>query len=588
MAITVPVVSTWNSKGIDAATKSLKGLESDSKTISDNTSRSFDKFGDIGKKVAAGFAVAAGAAGLAAIAIGKVSIQAASDYAELSSKSDVIFGDTADSVSKFADDAAKAFGMSKIDALEAASTFGTFGKAAGLTGDNLGKFSTDLTGLAGDLASFGNTTPEEAAQALGSALRGEAEPLRRFGVLLDDARLKQEALELGISDGTTTLTTQQKILAAQRAIFEDTTDAQGDYARTSGSAANQQKTLAANMDNLKVTIGSVLLPAFTTVVTFINEKVVPIFQTLAAIFEKDGLTGVIDKIREKLPAIKTKLIELGQSFIAWIGPLIPPMLSKLGELLGKIATWIYTVGYPAAVEKLVELGNAFVDWIKPNIQPMLAKLGELLIALLEWILTVALPALVSAAVKLGRALIGWAFELYPEIVKGLGQLVKDLGIWVITKGIPLLAGLGLQLAGGLVGAFVDVLKGIGGFAADIGKDLVNGIVRFLNTQLIDRINRLLEFEVDFGVYTQTINPPDIPHIPQLANGGIVSSPTLAIIGDRRKSQGSNPEAVVPLNDLNGGGIVINISGAIDPVGTARQIRQILQNDQARLGLRTAV
>ena len=84
-------------------------------------------------------------------------------------------------------------------ALDAAATFATFGGAAGLAGDDLVNFSTGFVGLASDMASFNNTTPEQAIQAIGAALRGEAEPMRQYGVLLDDATLRQKALELGLS-----------------------------------------------------------------------------------------------------------------------------------------------------------------------------------------------------------------------------------------------------------------------------------------------------------------------------------------------------------------------------------------------------
>jgi hypothetical protein len=125
---------------------------------------------------------------------------------------------------------------------------------------DLAGFSNDFTALASDLASFNNTTPEQAVQAIGAALRGESEPLRQYGVLLNDAALKAAALELGIYDGSGALTDQQKILAAQKVIFEQTTDAQGDFARTSDGLANSQRTLTAQMDNLQVSIGQALLP----------------------------------------------------------------------------------------------------------------------------------------------------------------------------------------------------------------------------------------------------------------------------------------------------------------------------------------
>lgn len=123
-----------------------------------------------------------GSAGFMADAVG-----AASDMGETISKTNVLFGEGADAVIAFAETASTEFGQSQQQALDAATTFATFGGVAGLAGDDLSKFSTDFVGLASDLASFNNTSPQQAIDAIGAALRGEAEPMRQFGVLLDDA-----------------------------------------------------------------------------------------------------------------------------------------------------------------------------------------------------------------------------------------------------------------------------------------------------------------------------------------------------------------------------------------------------------------
>lgn len=201
------------------------------------------------------------AAGLAAKGIWD-SVQAASDLNETVSKSSVIFGDGAAEVQAFADTAATAIGQSKQTALDGAATFGVFGKSAGLAGKDLAKFSTDFVTLASDMASFNNTSPEEAIDAIGAALRGEAEPIRRYGVLLDDASMRQEALRLGLIKTTSeALTPQNKVLAAQELIFKQTKDAQGDFARTSDGLANSQRILEAEFQNSKAALGQNLLPA---------------------------------------------------------------------------------------------------------------------------------------------------------------------------------------------------------------------------------------------------------------------------------------------------------------------------------------
>lgn len=214
--------------------------------------------------------------GAAFAALGAKAISAASDFEESSAKIGEVFGDASDSVFNFAENAAQALGQSKQDVLTAAGTFGTFGKSAGLAGEDLATFSNDFTTLASDLASFNNTTPEEAIMALGAGLRGEAEPLRRYGILLDDATLRQEALRLGLIDTTKqALTPQQKVLAAQAAIYKQSSDAQGDFARTSDGLANQQRILQAELENVSIEIGEQLLPIAVKFAHFANDTLVP-------------------------------------------------------------------------------------------------------------------------------------------------------------------------------------------------------------------------------------------------------------------------------------------------------------------------
>jgi hypothetical protein len=265
----------------DDAIASFKKLQKQGRNLQDEFSEKL--FGglrkgfDVFQKVAAVGAAAIGAFSAASF----IAIQRASDLNETISKSQQIFGAASREIETFASGAATALGQTKQQAIDAAATFGIFGKAAGLSGTELATFSTEFVTLASDLASFNNTSPEEAIQAIGAALRGEAEPIRRFGVLLNDAALKSAAMEMGIYNGTGALTAQQKVLAATEVIFQQTSDAQGDFARTSDGLANQQRILKAQFDNISATLGQLLLPYFLRFVTFINERMLPAVQVFA-------------------------------------------------------------------------------------------------------------------------------------------------------------------------------------------------------------------------------------------------------------------------------------------------------------------
>lgn len=284
-------------------TQLKKGMSSAEKEIESGG----NKFGSIlqGVGVSIGMGVAGIVAGAATQVVGFLgdSIGAASDMGETVSKTNVLFGESANALLAWSETAGNALGQSKQQALDAATTFATFGKSAGLTGDDLVKFSTGFTGLASDLASFNNTSPEQAIQAIGAALRGESEPLRAYGVLLDDASMRQKALELGIISTTKdALTPQQKVLAAQALIYEQTAAAQGDFARTSDGLANQQRILDANMANLKATVGEALLPVMLSFTGVLNDLVQTVLPPVTA-FVRDQVVPVMTKMGETISSV---------------------------------------------------------------------------------------------------------------------------------------------------------------------------------------------------------------------------------------------------------------------------------------------
>jgi hypothetical protein len=263
LVLTLTAVTDKFKKGLGDAEKQVGGFG--------------EKLGNFAKKGALALAALGAAAGALAIKIGKDAINAASDLSEELSKSSELFGDSAAAIDAWAQTAAGAFGQSRRQALQASGNFAIFGRSAGLADQELVDFSTDFTELASDLASFNNTSPEDAVQALGAALRGESEPIRRYGILLNDAGLRQKAFELGlISTTKDALTPQQRVLAAQAAIYEQVGAAAGDFARTSDGLANSQRILAANVEDVKAGLGEALLPIaerFTGVLVELIPKV---------------------------------------------------------------------------------------------------------------------------------------------------------------------------------------------------------------------------------------------------------------------------------------------------------------------------
>lgn len=264
-------------------------------------------------------------------------IDLASNLSETRAAIGEVFGGAASDIEAYASTANRLLGQTQQQALSAAQTFGVFAQAAGLTDKPLADFSTGLVTLSTDLASFFNTDVQTAIDAIGAGLRGESEPLRQFGVLLDDATLRQSALTLGIYDGSGALTQQQRILAAQAEIYRQTGLAQGDFARTSDGLAGQQKILAASFEDAKARLGESLLPAMTDLVTLANDELVPI------------LDQIIDQVGPELAA---SLVEAAPAFadlVTEIAPLIPELVELATNLL------------PLLLDSLIILSPLMID-----------------------------------------------------------------------------------------------------------------------------------------------------------------------------------------------------------------------------------
>lgn len=217
-----------------------------------------------------GYALAAGFATQKALQFA----QAASDLNEQVSKSKQVFGRSARDIEAWSKTTARAMGISQTQALEASGTFGNLLRTVDITPQKAAKMSQALVKLAADLASFNNASPEDALEALRSGLIGEAEPLRRFGVLLSETRVQQEAMAETGKKSAKELTAQEKALARYNLILKDTAPAQGDFARTSSGLANQQRILNAQIADLEANLGKLLIPVLTDVTAVMNGALV--------------------------------------------------------------------------------------------------------------------------------------------------------------------------------------------------------------------------------------------------------------------------------------------------------------------------
>jgi hypothetical protein len=272
--------------GMAQAEASLKGLDG---TVAATSSKMSSFVGNL-KKV--GAAMGATFAASQIVSFGKESIMAASNINEALSKVGVVFGDNAKEIEAWAAGATDNFGMSERGALTAVGTFGNLFDAFGLGEEDTKKFSKSLTELAVDMASFNDMPVDDAMNALRSGLSGETEPMKKFGSVLSETRLKTEALTLGLIKNTKeALDPAAKAQAAYSLIMKDTARQQGDYDRTAGGTANTMRRVAAEMDNAKVAIGQGLLPVFNALLKVMEFGIVPVLKAVGK-FLKENSTAV--------------------------------------------------------------------------------------------------------------------------------------------------------------------------------------------------------------------------------------------------------------------------------------------------------
>lgn len=246
-------------RAMRSGAREVKGFEravgTSSTSVSSFASTASAGFFAVSAAVTGTVAALAGVTGAATTAIA-----AASNLAEQQSKVGVVFGQSAGEILKWAEGSAQAMGIARAEATGAAGTFGNLFTALGLSQQAAAEMSPRLVQLASDLASFNNSSPEEALAALQSGLVGEVEPLRRFGVAINAAAVESKALEMGLASTKAEITEADKVTARYQLILDNTKNAQGDFARTSDGLANQQRILKAEIGTLAEKFGTALLP----------------------------------------------------------------------------------------------------------------------------------------------------------------------------------------------------------------------------------------------------------------------------------------------------------------------------------------
>jgi hypothetical protein len=520
-------------------------------------------FGNVLDKAAIG-----SAAVLAGLASGAVLTgQAASELEQSAGGIDAVFGNMAQSMHDNASKAADAVGLSENEFNQFATVIGAQMKNAGVPMDQLGGKTQELIGRASDLAAtFGGTT-SDAVEALSAAMKGEMDPIEKYGISLNASMLKQQAAAMGVSGAVATwdvATKQQVILAA---VNQQGADAWGQFAAQSGTAAEKQQVMTANISNASAKIGSVFLPIMAQGADALakfgrwasaNSGLVQglgigVGVLAGAVLLASGaykgfmavqaITGVINGIRAA-QAAATLATEAGTAATA----------------ANTVATWANNVAWLAspvtwiilAIIVAIGLLVAAAIWLYDNWDEVTQWIGEAFQNVADWFVSV------------GEGIAEWWNGLW----SGIGNFLTDT--WnnavsfvssLFLGYVSFLFGIGDGIAkwwNGLWSGIGDFFSGIWNGLQDIVRGAWNGIIGWIEdgvNNAIGLINGIIRginnVGGSIGIHLNLI--PNV-HIPRLATGGITTGPMLAMVGDNPGGR----EAILPLDspaarDLLGGG-----------------------------------
>lgn len=355
------------------------------------------------------------------VQFGKSAINLASDLQEAQNVVDVAFGSMSDKANAFAQSALKNYGLAELSAKKYSSTFMSMAKGMGLATDDATNMSLALTGLVGDVSSFYNIEQDLAATKLKGIFTGESEALKDLGVVMTEANLEAYALAKGFNKSMKEMTQAEKVALRYQYVTEQLSLAQGDFARTSDSWANQIRVLKETFNSLSSIIGEFLIKGLTPFVQKLND----ILQRLLAIAQAAKSLFLVSDAAEEITDTATDAAGAQEEVteaVEGTGEAIAGNLASFDELNvmndestgGGDASNVFD-GLPTDEDTKVEIGEG--STVSPDLTNALLKIKEILEPIISLILT--LRELVGTGLKK-------VFEVLSPIIEGLLALLKQL------------------------------------------------------------------------------------------------------------------------------------------------------------------
>lgn len=311
--------------------------------LEDHTNKSTDAFSRLAKAI--GLVMIA----RKALDTIKTGIDYASDLAEVQNVVDVTFGSATEAINSWSKECLAAYGMNEVSAKRYAGTIGAMLKSSGLAGDAIVDMSKDMVGLAGDMASFYNLDLETAFEKIRSGISGETEPLKQLGINMSVANLEAYALSQGITTAYNEMSQAEQVMLRYNYLMSTTADAQGDFARTQDSYANQTRLLSESWLEFTGVMAEQLLPVLTAIVSWLNnivafltENADMVSAVLVGLATTVGILAVAWVVHAAaqwlaVAANQALIVSLLSNPILWIALII-------GVLVAAMYRWIQSIG----------------------------------------------------------------------------------------------------------------------------------------------------------------------------------------------------------------------------------------------------
>jgi len=465
---------------------------------------------------AAGIAVAA-AAGLAAVLSVKA-VKAASDLEQAVGGLQSVFKDQFGVMEDFANKAANSVGLAKSEYATLATVLGSQLKNMGVSTDQLAGQTDGLVRMGADLAAqFGGST-SDAVSALSSLLRGERDPIERYGVSINEAAVKAKMAEMGLEGLTGEAEKNAKLQATLALLTQQTADSQGAFTRESDTLAGSLQRLRAKAENLSATYGTALLPAATAVSSAVGALLdavsnSPVFSAFTA-----SVTTASNQFADWVYGVLTGSKKLSDLKFDFSGIDFSAAIASFTTLRDSI------------IRQAPSIIRGLIDGLASGASALAAVAGEIVVALVRGI-TAALPTLLTAAVAIVTGLVNGLTTALPELLTAVADLIPFV-IGQILLALPDLIMASQTLFMGLLTGLVEVIprliEGLNTMTAEVIPVILgqlphiieNGTLLFLG--LVEAVAIALPQVVD--ALTQG-NPMILDAItaalPQLIDAGIV-------------------------------------------------------------------